>query len=119
MPELARRRGQPTYEVHVEELVLDGFQPGDDRAIAAALQRELKRLLQREGLSSLGQMGRGSLAVARIDAGALTLRMDSSAGEIGAAAARSIIRQIGSLSARVEAAGPIAPAHHQANGPLP
>jgi hypothetical protein len=35
-------------DVHIEELVLDGFAPDDRRGIAEAVERELGRLLPRE-----------------------------------------------------------------------
>jgi hypothetical protein len=34
--------------VHIEELVLEGFAPGDRRRVADGLERELRRLVQRE-----------------------------------------------------------------------
>ena len=38
-------------EVHIEELVLHGFAPGQRYRIAEALERELTRLLAERGLS--------------------------------------------------------------------
>jgi hypothetical protein len=39
-----------TVELHIEELALHGFAPGDHRAIAAGMQMELERLLAERGL---------------------------------------------------------------------
>ena len=47
----ARRRGRPAamaparIELHIEELVLHGFAPGDRRPLGEAVERELTRLL--------------------------------------------------------------------------
>lgn len=38
-------------ELHIEELALEGFAPGDRYRIADALQHELARLLTAQGLS--------------------------------------------------------------------
>jgi len=44
---------QPRHvELHIEELVLHGFAPGDRYGIAAAVQVELTRLLATQGLPS-------------------------------------------------------------------
>ena len=51
---LARRRGPVTrhsIEVHIEELVLDGFDPKDRHRIGDAVERELARLIVAEGWS--------------------------------------------------------------------
>ena len=45
-------------ELHIEELVLYGFAPGDRDRIAAALEQELTRLLTEQGVpQSLAQAG--------------------------------------------------------------
>ena len=40
---------KPNVELHIEELVLHGFEPGDRDQIAQAVERELARLLLAEG----------------------------------------------------------------------
>jgi hypothetical protein len=41
---------QPSIELHIEELVLHGFAPGDRYVIGDAVERELARLLSEEGI---------------------------------------------------------------------
>jgi hypothetical protein len=43
-------RPQPSVELHIEELVLHGFAPGDRYVIGDAVERELARLLSEEGV---------------------------------------------------------------------
>jgi hypothetical protein len=43
-------RPQPSVQLHIEELVLHGFAPGDRYAISGAVQCELARLLGEEGV---------------------------------------------------------------------
>jgi hypothetical protein len=40
----------PNIELHIEELVLHGFQPGDRQRIGLAVQQELTRLFTEQGL---------------------------------------------------------------------
>jgi len=37
-------------EVHIEELILEGFAPGDRWRVGAAVQEELGRLFSRQGV---------------------------------------------------------------------
>jgi hypothetical protein len=46
-------RPQPSVELHIEELVLDGFAPGDRYVIGEAVQRELALLFGEQGVPSL------------------------------------------------------------------
>jgi hypothetical protein len=41
---------KPNVELHIEELVLHGFQPADRYRIGAAVERELLRLITEQGL---------------------------------------------------------------------
>jgi hypothetical protein len=41
---------QPSVELHIEELVLHGFAPGDRYEIGDAVERELARLLGDQGV---------------------------------------------------------------------
>ena len=43
-------RPQPSVELHIEELVLHGFAPGDRYRMGEAVERELARLLGEEGI---------------------------------------------------------------------
>ena len=78
---------RPEVRVHIEELVLDGFAPGDRYRIGEAVERELARLLGAGGPP--GSLGRGR-ALARLDAGAFEVTPDSSAAEIGSRVARAV-----------------------------
>lgn len=43
---------QPSVELHIEELVLDGFALGERYAIGEAVERELRQLLGERGIPS-------------------------------------------------------------------
>jgi hypothetical protein len=43
-------RPQPSIELHIEELVLQGFAPGDRYAIGDAVEHDLARLLGERGV---------------------------------------------------------------------
>jgi hypothetical protein len=43
---------QPSVELHIEELVLDGFVPGERYGISDAVERELARLVGQQGIPS-------------------------------------------------------------------
>ena len=76
-------------QLHIEELVLHGFAPGDRYAIAEAVEQELSRLLTRHFVE--GDASRLALnsEVARVDAGAFQVeprsRPDSLGTQIGQA----------------------------------
>jgi hypothetical protein len=53
---------RPSVELHIEQLVLRGFSPGDKHAIAAALESELVRLLTEKTPAPL--LGNRSVAAA-------------------------------------------------------
>ena len=76
-------------ELHVEELVLQGFAPGDHDRIGAAVERELTRLLA--GQSVPGWLTGGG-EVARLNAGAFEMRPDSSAEATGSQVAQAVYR---------------------------
>ena len=58
-------------ELHIEELVLDGFQSQDKQHIASAVQQELHRLL------SEGQLPQSNRSISQLDGG--TIHMESKA----------------------------------------
>ena len=74
-------------ELHIEELVLDGFAPGDRYGIADALERELTRLLTTHGLNPT-QAAR--LEGTQLDAGTARLKPDSTPRTTGAEVARTV-----------------------------
>jgi hypothetical protein len=60
-----RARPAAAIEVHVEELILEGFPPMDRQQVGEAVRREVLRLLE-EGLPAGLAAGR---AIDRVDAG--------------------------------------------------
>jgi hypothetical protein len=82
---------QPNIRLHIEELVLDQFQPGDRYAIADAVQHELSRLFAEGSLrgdltSNLVQ----NSGKARLDAGAFQVEPNSKGHSIGAQIAQAV-----------------------------
>jgi hypothetical protein len=75
--------------VHIEELVLHGFAPGDRLRIADALQAGLADLLAVRGLSVPPAR---DTTVARLDAGTIRISPGAGAGAIGGQLARALHR---------------------------
>jgi len=76
-----------TVELHIEELVLHGFAPGDRYRIAEAVQAELTRLFTEQGVpSSLA----ASDEITRLDAGAFPVAENSKAAVVGAQVAQVV-----------------------------
>jgi hypothetical protein len=74
-------------ELHIEELVLHGFAPGDRYSIGDAVQRELQRLFAEQGASPrLAQDGE----VAHLDGGAFKMAHGAGAEVIGAQIAQAL-----------------------------
>jgi len=80
--------------LHIEELVLHGFAPGDRYAIADAVERELSHLLAQQpapftsaGIPPTWVRDLGNL---RLDAGAFNVAHGSRAASIGAQIARAV-----------------------------
>jgi hypothetical protein len=83
----------PTIKLHIEELVLHGFAPGDRHSISDAVQQELSRLFE----WSAGQTDADVTSTliehsnaARIDAGAFQVGQNSKPGSIGTQVARAV-----------------------------
>jgi len=74
-------------ELHIEELVLHGFAPGDRHRIGDAVTRELQRLLTEQGAP---QALTGDVALPQIDAGMFSLAPNAKSETIGAQIAQSI-----------------------------
>jgi hypothetical protein len=72
-------------ELHVDELVLDGFDAADARGLGAALEAELVRLLTGGGLPQL----QDDRTLGIVDAGAVPLGRDGSRG-LGSRVASSV-----------------------------
>jgi len=69
-------------ELHVEELVLEGFAPAERHAVADAFERELSRLLAERGLPA-AQVAAGG-ATFDVDAGSVRLTTGTRPGAAGA-----------------------------------
>ena len=82
-------RIQSSIDVHIEELVLHGFAPGDRYAIADAVQQELAQLLTAQGMSSelAGELH-------TIDAGSFEVRHGESSAGVGAQVARAVYQEL-------------------------
>jgi hypothetical protein len=74
-------------ELHIEELVLHGFAPGDRHAISAAIQGELTRLFAEQGVHPSLQRSR---EVEKMDGGAFSMRAGAKAGTIGTQVAHAV-----------------------------
>jgi hypothetical protein len=80
-------------ELHIEELVLSGFAPGDRYRIGEAVEHELTRLLDEQGTPpSLAQRS----DIARLDGGAFEVTTGSGAEAIGVQVGQAVY---GGLSA--------------------
>ena len=76
-----------TVEVHIEELVLHGFAPGDRHRIGAAVQRELSRLFAEHSVPpALAQGGEA----ARLNGGTFRVVPGSKAETIGVQVAQTV-----------------------------
>ena len=76
-----------SVELHIEELVLHGFAPGDRHRIGDAFERELARLLAEHGVPPSLAEGFES---PHLDAGAFNFAPNSGAEAIGAEVARAV-----------------------------
>lgn len=74
-------------ELHIEELVLHGFAPGDRYRIGEAVERELQRLFAEQGApASLAQGGDRDY----VDGGTFEAPRAARAGAIGARVAQNL-----------------------------
>jgi hypothetical protein len=79
-------------DLHIEELVLHGFSPGDHHRIGKAVELELTRLFTEQGVpSSLSRNGE----LTRMDGGTFSMSLDSRAEVIGGQVARSVYEGFG------------------------
>ena len=76
-------------ELHIEELVLHGFAPGDRYRIAEAMERELAALFADQGVPP-SMAGEGDRA--RLDGGAFEVAQGSKAEAIGNQTAQALYR---------------------------
>ncbi len=87
------KRGHPqsssagAIEVHIEQIVLHGYAPGDTHRLGEALQAELTRLVQKHGVNSSGM---GNLSLQTLDGGRLKAAERPSTEALGARLAQRI-----------------------------
>jgi hypothetical protein len=74
-------------ELHIEELVLHGFEPGQRRAIAKAVEEALSMLLAERGLPPGWAEG---AQIDRLDAGQFDVMHDTQPAGIGAQVAQAL-----------------------------
>ncbi len=90
-------------ELHINELVLYGFERGDRYRIGEALQQELLRQLSEQGLAQ-GLLQQGHAP--RLDAGAIQLQQGDHAETIGRQVAQAVYASVsGEPSRRTASAG--------------
>ncbi|MGH9944725.1 MAG: hypothetical protein ACRD9R_20450 [Pyrinomonadaceae bacterium] len=82
----------PKVELHIEELVLHGFAPGDGVDIGAAVERELARLFAEQGVPPSFMHG---LEATRVNAGGFNVAPGAQAEAIGAQVAQAIYGGLG------------------------
>jgi hypothetical protein len=74
-------------ELHIEELVLHGFAPGDRHRIGDAVERELARLVAEQGTP---QLFGDSVELTRVNAGEFNILQGASPESVGAQIARAV-----------------------------
>jgi hypothetical protein len=79
----------PNVEVLIDELILHGLPPGGERAISAAIEAELGRLLATNGVPPALAAG---ASIASLDAGSFQARNDAAPEEAGNEIARSVYK---------------------------
>jgi hypothetical protein len=79
-------------ELHIEELVLHGFSPGDRYRIGEAVEQELTRLLADRGVSQ--SLARGG-EIGSVDGGAFEVAPGSRADVVGAQVAKAVYGGLG------------------------
>jgi hypothetical protein len=76
-----------SVELHIEELVLHSFEPGDRHRIGEAAERELSRLFTEQGTPP--SLTRGH-EIARVDGGTFEAKQGSTVEAVGAQVARAV-----------------------------
>ena len=79
-------------ELHIEELTLHGFSPGDRYHVGDAVERELGRLFIEQGVPPPSSVQSGESAY--LDGGAFELKSGSGAEEIGVRVARAVYGEL-------------------------
>ena len=85
----------PMLELHIEELVLHGFPVSQHRSIGDAVQKELTRLIEEQGMPSLTTR---PVSLERLNAGSFKTAKQATAPVIGRQLARQIHQQLSQTS---------------------
>ena len=80
--------GSPSVELHIEELLLRGFNPHDRLAISDAVERELTRLIVNGGIAGIG----AEAAIERLDGGRFKVAQGMRPGAVGRQIAQMLYR---------------------------
>lgn len=83
-------------ELHIEELVLHGFAPGDRHCIGDAVERELASLFAEQGMPPSLMQGGG---MARLEAGGIDVAPGPGAEVMGARVAQALYGGLGLFEA--------------------
>ena len=78
---------QTSIHLHIEELVLHGFAPGDRHGINEAVQQELTRLVSEQPISPAGLR---NISMERVDGGAFRLANAAKPAVVGAQIAGAV-----------------------------
>lgn len=87
-----RQENPQVVELHIDELVLHGFASGDRYAIAAAVERELSRLLAAQFAEGLPGSFAESSEHERVDAGAFNVASGANSNSVGSQIAQTVHR---------------------------
>lgn len=85
-------RSRPSVELHIEELVLNGFNPADRYRIGEAVERELTRLLTEQGTPITTTQ---NVEIAHLNGGAINVKPGSNTEATGIQLARAIYGGLG------------------------
>lgn len=83
---------KPNIELHIEELVLHGFAPGDRYRIGEAVERELARLFAEQGVPPSLSLG-GEMA--GLNAGSFQVKSGARTDAIGMQVAQAVYGGLG------------------------
>lgn len=86
-------------ELHIEQLVLDGFPPSERQRIGKAVELELTRLFTEQGISY--SMSKGG-EFRHLDGGKFNVAPNSKTNTIGAKVAQSVYRNMSVSQGRKE-----------------
>ena len=89
-------------ELHINELVLHGFRPGDRHAILDAVQHEFTHLLSGPDATDFA---RDSMHLGRLDAGSFKVMRGSRSATLGEQVAQAVYKSLISSARQTDAGG--------------